>query len=109
MNGIKLRAEACRTIAFGSIIAGYTLIDSVIINPAQVIFIQNLTDALLWFSFDGIIDHFPLAAGGFLLTDITTNKDNVQGYFLQANTGLYVKRIGTPLAGSVYLTTFYSR
>jgi hypothetical protein len=109
MNGLKLRTEACRTLAFGSIVAGYTLVGSNVTNPSQIIYLQNLTDALLWFSFDGIVDHFPLPAGGFLLTDICTNKDNTQGYFLQANTGLYVKRLGIPTAGSVYFTTFYSR
>ena len=109
MNGLKLRTEACRSTAFGSIGAGYSLVGSLITNPAQIVFIQNLTDALLWFSFDGVIDHFPLAAGGFLLVDVTTNKDNVQGYFLQALTGLYVKQLAVPSAGAVYFTTFYSR
>lgn len=109
MNGLKIRTEACKTLAFGSIVAGYTAVGTPVGEASQIVHIQNHTDAMLWFSYDGVIDHFPLAAGSFLVLDITTNKDNAQGYFLQKGTSLYVKRLGIPTSGSVYFTSYYSR
>lgn len=105
---IRFRAEPVRSIAAASIGAAYMGVGTAINHPASQIFIQNLTDANLMFSLDGINDHFPLPINGFLLDDIVSNKSIGQGLFLAEGDRLYVKEIGVPTTGSVYFTVFYA-
>jgi len=104
---IRIEAEPVRSLAFGSIGAAYMGVGTSIDRPARMILIQNLTDESLMFSFDGVNDHFPLAASGYLLLDITSNKTVDLGFYLPEHERLYVKEIGNPTTGSVYFTTFY--
>jgi len=107
---LELRAEAQDSLAFGSIVAGYTQIGTPFAHPIRIMMVQNLTDVLLQFSFDGSVDHFVLPAGGQMIIDATANQlSNVAGFFLSVGTKLSVKRIGTPSSGAVYLSTFYAR
>lgn len=109
-QGIELRAEELRTLAFGSISGTYTLIQSALDKPARLLLVQNLTDALLIFSFDGIIDHFVLPASGFLLLDVMTNKLNDNGFFISRGSAISVKDNGSAATtGSVYLTSLYAK
>lgn len=105
--GIRLRFEPVRSLAFGSIGAAYMGIGTALDHPARQIFIQNLTDETLMFSFNGVDDHFPLPSNGFFLDDITSNKTQNTGFFLAEGERLYVKEVGTPTSGSVYFTVIY--
>ena len=104
---IRLRFEPVRTLAAASVGAAYMGVGTGIDNPARQFFIQNLTDATLMFSFNGVDDHFPLPANGFFLSDITSNKNVSQGFYLAEGERLYVKEIGNPTTGSVYFTVMY--
>ncbi len=104
---VRLLAEPLRSLGEASISGTYAGIGTAISNPSRVIFVQNLTDALLLFSFDGINDHFPLPANGFLVLDISSNQSHAQGFYMSQGQRLYVKTSGTPTTGSVYFTTFY--
>jgi len=106
-QAIRLVPESVRSLAFGSIGAGYTGIGTAIVNPVRMFHIQNLTDVTLMFSYDGVNDHFPLPPNGFLLLDITANKSRDHGFYLAEGTRVYVKEVGTPTSGSVYLTVYY--
>lgn len=101
---IRAQFEPVRTLGFASIGAGYMGVGTAITDPARQFFIQNLTNATLMFSFDGVNDHFPLPANGFFLDDITSNKTQQGGFYLAEGTRLYVKEIGVPGSGSVYFT-----
>lgn len=105
--GIRFRIEPVRTIAAASIDASYMGVGTSLTHPARQIFIQNLTDATLMFSFNGVDDHFPLPANGFFLNDITSNKTINQGFFLAEDERLYVKELGVPTTGSVYFSVMY--
>ena len=109
-QSLYLRCDPVRSLAYSSIGATYTAIGTMItvIGP-RIYFIQNLTNATLMFSYDGVNDHFPLPANGFRLLDICTNQIDTQGFFLSAGTQFYVKEIGTPTSGSVYLTVEYAK
>lgn len=107
MLAIRLRPEPARSLAFGSIGAAYMGVGTALSRPVRIFLIQNLTDVSLWFSFDGIDDHFPLPADGYLLLDIASNKTLSQGLFLAEGERLYAKELGTPTTGAVYFTTFY--
>lgn len=104
---IKLLPEAVRSLAFGSISAAYMGIGIPLTNPSRIIMIQNFTDADLMVSFDGITDHLPVAASGFVLLDVTANKTVTQGFYIAEGTRFYVKEIGTPTSGSIYVSSFY--
>lgn len=105
MGVSRFRAEELKSIAFGSVIASYAAIGAAYAFPISKIFVSNLTDAALVFSFNGTTDHFVLPADGFLLLDITMDPNTPD--YLKKGDSIYVKRIGTPSSGSVYLTTFY--
>ena len=108
--GSIVRAEAQRSLAFGSIGAGYTIIGTVFTHPVNFIRVYNQTDALLQFSYDGSTDHEALPEGGYFVIDVNSNKSNNQnGLYFSAYTGVYVKRIGTPTTGSVYVSAYYER
>lgn len=104
---VRMLAEPVRTLAFGSVSGTYTGVGTVLANPCRIMFVQNLTDATLMFSLDGVNDHFPLPANGFLVLDIASNQSLGQGFFMSTGQRLYVKTVGTPSTGSVYFTSFY--
>lgn len=108
-ESVELRADVQRSLAFGSIIASYTAIGNAFERPMRILNIQNLTDATLQFSFDGVNDHFVLPSGGFFLIDITTNKIEDRGFYVSKGTTMHVKRFGTPTVGSVYVIALYAR
>lgn len=112
---IRLKADNLRYRAFGSITGSYTGLGtdgttgagSGMTKPIRQIFLQNLTDATLMFSLDGIRDAFPLPANGFFVSDITANKTIDTGFFLAEGQVIYVKTLGSPSSGAVYLAAFY--
>jgi len=106
-SAIRFAPETVRSLAFGSIVAGYTAIGTALEHPIRIFLLQNLTDETLMFSFDGVNDHIPVSLGGYLLIDVTANKTLVQGFYIAEGSSIYVKRIGIPTTGAVYVSTFY--
>ena len=104
---IRLAVEPVRSLVFGSIGAAYTGVGTRFDHPVRIMLIQNLTNATLMFSLDSVNDHVALPQGGFLLLDVTANKTQEQGFYISEDSRLYVKEIGTPTSGSVYLSLFY--
>ena len=105
---IKALFEPLRSLGFASVGAAYVGVGTSLTHPARIIFIQNFTDAPLMFSFDGVNDHFPIAAESFVLIDLSSNKTLDTGYFIAKDSRLYVKELGAaPSSGSVYFTALY--
>jgi len=104
---IRLVPDTAKTLAHGSIGASYLGVGTAFEHPVRILMIQNLTDASLMFSFDGINDHVPLPREGFILLDITANKAAEHGFYIAEGTRIYVKQISAPTTGSVYVTSFY--
>lgn len=105
---IRMKVEEVRTLAFGSIGAAYMGLGTAMTRPIRLMVLQNLTDAAVMISFDGVDDNLPLASNGYIILDITANKVREDGFFLAEGDRLYVKELGVaPTTGSVYLTTFY--
>lgn len=101
----RMRAETMRSIAFGSIGAGFTAIGSSYSHPISKIFINNVTDADLIFSHDGTNNHFYLPTEGMLVLDISY--DGADRVFFSQGESLYVKQSGVPSTGGVYVTVYY--
>lgn len=106
---IRLYPEPLRSLAFGSIGAAYMGIGTPFAFPTRIFYLVNQTDALLFFSFDGVTDHLALPAGGFILLDVTANKALGGGCYIAQGVRIYVKENGIPTSGSVYLTAFYAQ
>jgi hypothetical protein len=108
-TSIKLVPEELRSLAFGGIGAGYMGIGAAFSNPIRILNVQNLTDATMVFSFGGVTDHFVLPAQGFILLDVSTNKDWRSGaLYIAEGSRLYVKQeAAAPTSGSVYVSVFY--
>lgn len=109
MESLRIKAEKLRSLSYDNVLAEYMGIGTMTENPIRVFFIQNLTDAVLMFSFDGIDDTFPLAPHSYFLTDVTANKASGEGFFTKVGQRFYVKQFGdVPTQGSVYVSCFYA-
>lgn len=105
---IKMQCEPLRTLTFTAIGATYVGIGTALNFPARIIHVQNFTDIILLFSFDGITDHFVLAPSSFILLDFSSNKTLETGYFMGKGTRLYCEQLTVaPTTGFVSFTTFY--
>lgn len=100
-------AEPIRTVAYTGISGAYALIGTALKNPSIIPYLLNATDALLMFSIDGVNDHLALPANGGIVLDLMSNKGLATSYNMQQGSMIYVKTIGTPTLGAVYLSTFY--
>lgn len=101
--------DTIRTLAFGSVAATYTAVGTPTTNAVRLICFTNTTNADVYFSDDGINNKIIVAAGGFKLLDVCSNRDDSNGvYLLPSNTQWYVKRVsGAPGSGSVYIEVLY--
>jgi hypothetical protein len=96
---IRFHCEPIRTRLSDAIGARYAAIGTPLSTAARIIHIQNMTDVALMFSFDAVDDHIALPAGSFILLDLTSNHLYMADY-----TKVYVKQIGVPTTGGVYVT-----
>lgn len=108
-TGSAFRADAQRSLAFGSVVAGYAAIGLPLDRASRMMIVTNYTDALLQFSFDGLIDHFVMMPYTQHVLDVGSNQEGLSMYYLQSQTQLSVKRIGTPTVGNVYVSIYYAR
>jgi len=107
---IRVMPEPVRSTAFGSITGTYAGIGAAFAYPVHWFMVQNLTDQAVMISWDGINDHFPLPANGYVIMDVASNKTLTGGAFMVAQgTRFYVKALTgvLPGVGSVYLSIFY--
>jgi len=106
-----VRAMPIESLSFASISGSYSNVGSRIENALRIVWIQNLTDATLMFSFDAVNDHFPLVANAFVLLDLNANQNqNQTGLYLGIGTLLYVRQLSAaPTSGSVYFSGFYAK
>ena len=109
---IRLAPEPLRSLAHTSIGAAYMGIGTAIDNKARIVYISNITNGKLMFSFDGVNDHFPLVPASFLHLDVCKNDLGIGLMALPIGERLYVKELDAlhpPTKGSVYLTVFYGK
>lgn len=105
---IRFRAEILRSIAFGSISGTYAGVGLPLANPCRQFKIDNLTDALMIFSIDGVNDHFVVPSNGFFLNDVSSNTSQYGGFYIAQGDRLYVRQASSaPTSGSVYFSVFY--
>ena len=107
MSSLRLQADPIHSLVFSSIGAAYMGIGTAFDESARMVYISNLTDATLMFSWDGVDDHFPVYGCSALLLTITQNNEHVsESFSLPALSRLYVKQLEIPATGTVYVTHF---
>lgn len=109
-RAVRMEFETLRSIAAAAIPAGTYVggnIGTALENPIVQFKIDNLTDADLLFSIDGINNHFIVPAGSFWLSDISSNQMTQQGLYIAKGTIFYVKQLEVPTTKSVYVTVIY--
>lgn len=104
----RMLAQAIRSLGFAAIGGGFTAIGTPLTNMVRILHITNLTDATLMFSFTGNTDHIILAANSFILLDFCSNKINDGGFFVSENTQMFIRQVGVPTSGTVYISAFHA-
>lgn len=99
--------DEIRSLAHGSIGAGYVAVGTALNNNARLIVIQNYTDTQMMFSIDGSVDHLTLRAGGEIVLDISANREPDEDIAMEKYDRLYVKQVAAPSSGSVYFSVIY--
>lgn len=110
MLAVRMAPEPVKYLAFGGITVAYAAVGTPTANPARILLLQNLTEQPLWWSFNGIDDHFPMPSHGYFVLDIASNKTLSQGFFLAEGQQLYVRAFSVPeepLTGAACYTAFY--
>lgn len=110
-DSLRIVPLPMRSLGFASVGAGYTAIGTASTDSSRILLVQNLTDKLVIISHDGVTDHYPLAAQGALIFDLTTNRTaDASGAYIASGTRIYCKHSGVaPTSGSVYVTFFVGR
>lgn len=105
-SALRIVPDVLRTLAFGAISGTYAGIGPQFPFPVRIMHVLNDSDEILFFSTDGINDHWVLPPQSFLLLDLTANATSIAGAaYIGAGTRIYVR--GTPAAGSVYVATWF--
>lgn len=110
-HGIRLQFETLRSLDGTTITDDYAVIQTPFEHPIRLIMVDNLTDALLFFSFDGINDHFIVNQLSSKILDVSSNRVDDGGYFIAKNIGLFVSVADPaeiPTTGEVYLSVAYA-
>lgn len=107
--GTKVAFEAVREVAAASITASYTAVGTATLDHARLISISNGTNAEVYISIDGVVNHLRLASNSFKLFDFTSNKVMDDGLFLAQGTIFYIKLVGAAATtGSVWIEVAYA-
>ena len=108
----RAQLEPLRTLAFGGISGTYAAVGTAFVNPSRLICFTNNTDGDLIFSRDPLLiaGEIFIAAGGFKLFDISTNRrpSNQDDLVFEIGTQWYVKQVTAPTEGDVYIETIFA-
>jgi len=109
-SAIRVRFEPLRSLAFGAISGTYAGMGLPLANPSRIVKVSNFTDANILVSINGVDDHDIVAANGFYLYDLGTNKSDAGGLFEEPQGDrIYVKaEDALPTEGNIYFTTIYA-
>lgn len=92
---------AQRTAAAAAITASYTLVGTIFSRAVVTLIIVSTLDQAVQISLDGVNDFLPIPAGATLVIDMRSNNIALAGW-----RGVYVKEIGNPATGTLYVSGF---
>lgn len=89
---------AQRSAAAASITASYTRVGTLFGEAVILLIIVSTLDQTVQISLDGVTDFIPVVAGSTIVLDLKSNFCALGGY-----RAVYVKEIGNPTTGSLYV------
>ena len=101
--GTRCGFEAVREVAFGSITNAFVALGPPVGVYPRIVVFTNSTDKDIYVSLDGITNQLRIAAASFKLFDITSDKVDNAGFFLQKGSVFYVKYVAAPGAGEFWI------
>lgn len=105
-RGANLNAEPVREAAFGAIGVNYAQMTPDISHDIKIIIFNNKTDKDVYFSLDGVTNHFRVAAGSAKTLDLRMND-----IFLENGDEIYIKQVpapeGAPTTGAAWVECLY--
>ena len=107
--GTRILPEAQRSILAANVLVGYSAVGAALAHPALFVMFINATDADVQISLDGINDTFPLLARSVFVFDVSSDQVREGGLHISKETIFYVKQLGVPTTGSVYISAWYSK
>ena len=91
---IRLRAEPVREVAFGAIGGALAAVGAATTHIGRLVRFANNTDQDVYFSLDGVNNHFRLSALTFLLFDVSTNQTTKDNFFIPEGQVFYIQHAG---------------
>ena len=111
ITSLRMYAEPIRELGFAAISPVYMGIGAGLSHPSRTLYFQNLTDKLIYFSFDGINDNFSLPSLGYFVLDVSANRTGpTEAIYFSQGQRIYARSLpgaGIPTAGVVQVSTFY--
>ncbi len=107
VNLSNLFPDVLRTIDSSTFTGSYQQIGTALTYPTRIIKIYNGSSVAITISWDGINDHEYLPVSGFILLDVSTNKQSNFSCQISAGTSFFVKAASG--SGLVYLSTYYAK
>lgn len=95
----KAVPQAQRSIAAASIGGSYTLVGTIFTTNVVLLIIVSTLDQHVQISLDGVNDFMPVLSGSAIVLDFKSD-----GAPLSGNYGVYVKEIGNPTTGNLYVS-----
>lgn len=109
-NAQLVRFEALRSLGFASVSGTYAAVGTAFLNACRILQLDNLSNANVIVSFDGINDHLVVAGSSGKVLDFSANKVLPAGFLaMPAGTIVYIKQeTGAPTSGSFYVSVMYA-
>lgn len=98
---IKATPLAQKAVAAAAISGTYSQVGTSFADGIVMLIIISTLDQAVQISYNGVTDHMPIPAGAAVVLDFKSD-----GMVLGGNFGIFVKEIGNPTTGSLYVSSF---
>lgn len=103
----RLFPIALRSIDSASFTGSYQAVGTALSEPVRIIKMYNDASVPVTISWDGTNDHDFLPSKGFILIDVSTNREVTDILEIEKGILFYVK--GSAGTGSFYISAYYAR
>ena len=108
-EGTRLLPGPLTLLGYAGVTPDVLINVTVFSQPARWVMVQNLTNQLLVYSWDGIGDHFVLPPCSDLVIDVSTNRGTPQTIAMPQEYGVWVRPFNTlPTSGTIFVSYLYA-
>jgi len=104
MSSQVVSIETIKSLSYTGISASYAAVGTPLSNSARILVFNNGTQADVIFSDNGTDDKIFVPKGEYKTLNLTANRlQNERTYVFPKGTQFYVKQLGSPSSGAVYI------